>query len=284
MLLNVLGVLSDFNMDNFPYKDNQDLFETKDMHDKLTDICFCEEMQDPEVYICPNCTELLKQNIPKDDGIRAYIYMKKKNIQKNVDFIFYLAVGLSATICLISLFIQIKIVALAHSMLPNITERFAIIAGSPVAYFFLILAILYTFLSLCKPISHILWTMNNFSWFFRLFYSLMKYAIAIIPVYFWVIPTNCVYFFYNEIAFKHGEIIPRYLSMSDARTWMWANYPVQTAYLIHLLNIILFCEVAFIIFMDILIVLLRHKINVYNKEIAEMVEEYYKDDRYVRFD
>ena len=38
-------------MNNSHPQNDQDLFETKGMYNKLTDICFCEEMQDPELYM-----------------------------------------------------------------------------------------------------------------------------------------------------------------------------------------------------------------------------------------
>lgn len=49
-------------MDNFPYKNNQDFLEdfTEEEFEPNKN-CFCNEIDDPDMYICPLCMVPLKK-------------------------------------------------------------------------------------------------------------------------------------------------------------------------------------------------------------------------------
>ena len=279
-------------MDNFPYKNNQDFLEdfTEEEFEPNKN-CFCNEIDDPDMYICPLCMVPLKKNLPKNKIISAYIYIKSKEMKKRLKFTLYLLFCIFLVIEVFAIFMQSKIDKMEYAYFaPYVTLE----DNSEIMITRILLFSIYNIYAIAlnagnkfKFIAHAYFIMWERSIFSRILYFLIKYTLIITVWYFWIIKKfslNCLYDRIDSDYIKATMPHLKSVSSDIVKEWFYTNYPVEIRKYITLLTILFIVLILFVVFMDVCFIFLRHKINVYNKEIAEMVEGYYKDDKYVRFD
>lgn len=237
--------------------------------------CFCDEICDTDIYICPNCTAVLEQNFPNDTYIQGYIYIKHKKLQKMLRILKYQYMYSVIIIEVVGLIVQNEINKIEYNNFAP-PGHFSNAASSfPLIYIFIFYNVLFKLIDSFKTFAHLRWFMLEHSFLSRTGYLLFKNAVLIIPELFWVIPTYCVNYLYDRIKVgycRYPKLNSNIVSSDLIKKWFNTYYPEEIHTYTGLLYKFFIFTLFFIIITDIFMMFMRYKVNCYNKEIDSMVK------------